>query len=171
MLVLTKINSFIKYKMMKKYIFNTLAFCIAAGVLWSCTKNDEISPVTGIDGLAYVKIAQFSPNFRQVTTGRDSFNVYVNNVKVNGPVISYGTFYPTISNLYAAVSPGIKQFRFSFNGVNTIDSSTFAYFSKTLTAGSYYSLILTDSLLTGTDSKQIFVQDNFVRTDTLHYSI
>ena len=119
--------------------------------------------------MAYLKVADFSTSFRQIVNGRDSFNVYVNGNKVNGTFMTYGSFFPT--TLYAGVPAGPQSIRITVNGIATPDSITLASFNKTLTAGAYYSFILTDSLLKTDESKQIFVQDNFALTDTLHFSL
>ena len=148
-----------------------MIFCSAVLVLWACKKNDPISPTASPAGMAYIKIAEFSPNFRQVVNGRDSFNVYVNGAKLNGTFLTYGGFFPSTTDLYAAVPAGAQSIRVTINGINAPDSGTLATITKTLAANSYYSFLLTDSLLTANESKQIFVQDNFVRTDTSHYTI
>ena len=157
---------------MKKNILIILIFACTTGLIWSCKKKLElVAPVSGTSGLAYLKIADFATSFRLAVNGSDSFNVYVNGVKVNGAFLTYGSIFPTISNLYAGVPAGPQSIRISVNGKVTPDSITLASFNKTLTEGSYYSFIITDSLLKGDESKQIFVQDNFARTDTTHYTL
>ncbi len=148
-----------------------MATCIA-GLLSSCSRElDHVAPTAGTDGLAFIKIAQFSPSFRQVLNGRDSFNVYVNGTKLNGTFLTYGSYFPSTTNLYAAVPAGPQSIKITVNGITTPDSMTLATVTKTLTGGSYYSFIMTDSLLNANESKQIFVTDNFVRTDTTHYTV
>lgn len=157
---------------MKKNILIALIFACTAGLIWSCNKKlDLVSPVSGTDGLAYLKIADYSTSFRQVVNGSDSFNVYVNGIKVNGTFLTYGSIFPTVTNLYAGVPAGPQSIRITVNGKVTPDSITLASFNKTLTAGNYYSFIITDSLLKGNEAKQIFIQDNFARTDTTHYTL
>ena len=159
--------------MMKKNISIILViFICAIGLMWSCNKKlDLVAPVLGTGGLAYLKIADFSPSFRQVVNGSDSFNVYVNGFKVNGPILSFGTIFPTISNLYTGVPAGPQSIRITVNGKVTPDSITLASFNKNLIAGNYYSFIITDSLFNTTESKQIFVQDDFTISDTTHFTV
>lgn len=157
---------------MKKNILIALIFACTAGLIWSCNKKLElVAPVAGTDGLAYLKIADFSTSFRQVVNGSDSFNVYVNGIKVNGTFLTYNSIFPTITNLYAGVPAGPQSIRITVNGKVTPDSITLASFNKTLTAGNYYSFLITDSLLKADESKQIFIQDNFARTDTTHFTL
>jgi len=158
---------------MKKNITYIIILVGTLGLLWSCSKNlEKVAPTSSPDGFAYIKIAQYSPNFRQVVNGRDSFNVYVNGVKLNGAFLTYGSIFPATTNLYAAVPPGSPQsIRITVNGVTTPDSVTLVTFTKTLVAGSYYSFLITDSLLTANESKQIFMEDKFSITDTSHFTI
>jgi hypothetical protein len=157
---------------MKKYIFPLIITTCAAGLIWSCSKKiDLVAPTASINGLAYIKVAQLSPNFRAVVGGRDSFNVYMNEKKVNGAFLTYGSFFPTTTNLYAAVTPGQQVIRMTVNGTNTPDSVNLVGFTKNLVAGNYYSFLLTDSLISLDPTMQMFIQDNFIRTDTLHYTI
>ena len=142
------------------------------GLIWSCSKKIElVSATSNPAGLAYIKIVEFSPNFKGVTNYRDSFNVFVNGLKLNGGFLTYGAAFPTSTDSYAAVPPGSQTVRLALSGVNTPDSITLATFTKTLNAGTYYSFIITDSLLSNSESKQIFVQDNFVRSDTTHFTL
>lgn len=151
-------------------IFSVLVALVT--LVWSCKRQLElVAPVSTLQGYAFLKVADYSPNFRGVVNNRDSFNVYVNGVKVNGDPLSYAGQFPTVSNTYAAVAPGAQTIRITVNGVTTPDSVTIATFTKTLTAGSYYSFFITDSLLNSNNAKQVFVQDNFARVDTQHYSI
>lgn len=155
---------------MKRYTSIIIIAC--AGLIWSCTKKiDLVAPTSSTDGFAFLKIVHASPGFRQVVNNRDSFNVYANGVKLNGSFLTYTSMFPTISNLYAAVPSGASTIRVTVNGVNTPDSVTLATFTKTMAAGSYYSFILTDSLLNTNESKQIFIQDKFAITDTTHFTI
>lgn len=159
---------------MKKNISYILLLAGAIVFLWSCNEKLElVAPTSSPDGYAFVKFSQFSPNFRQVTNnGKDSINVYVNGFKINGAFMTYGSTFPTANNLYASVPAGAPQtIRLTVNGVTTPDSVTLATYTKTLVAGSYYSFIFTDSLLTTNESKQMFTQDKFVISDTSHFTI
>lgn len=149
-----------------------LLFCLPVILLWSCSKQlDKVAAVSDPSGFAFIKIGQYSPSFRAILNNRDSFNVYVNGAKLNGGFMSFGSLFPTATNLYAAVPAGTQSVRLTLNGVNTPDSMTLVAFSKTLVAGNYYTFFLTDSLNSTDPSKQMFMQDNFSRTDTLHYTV
>ncbi|MFT4204852.1 MAG: hypothetical protein QM610_13185 [Chitinophagaceae bacterium] len=105
-----------------------------------------------------------SPNFQTLVNSTDSFDVLVNGEKVNGASLGYTSLFPVstsatstaVNDLYMMVDPGDAT-------IQLVDqsSSVLATFTKTLNAGSYYSLNLTDSLFSSRDSAKIFVQDNF----------
>ena len=158
---------------MKKNISYILLLASAIVLLGSCSEKLElVAPTASPDGYAFIKFSHFAPNFRQVTNGRDSINVYVNEFKINGAFMTYGSLFPSANNLYASVPAGTPQsIRITVNGVTTPDSITLATYTKTMVAGSYYSFIFTDSLLTANESKQIFVQDKFVISDTNNFTI
>ena len=157
---------------MKKNITSIILLFTLPFIFLSCSKQiNYIGEANAIDGNAYIKFAHFSPNFRNIINGRDSFNIYVNGNKVNGPFFTFGSIFPTVTNLYAAVPTGNQLIRLTVNGVTTPDSVTLAGFTKNLVAGKYYSFFLTDSILSADASKQMFVEDNFARTDTLHYTV
>ncbi len=156
---------------MKKNISILILVC-TLGLLWSCEKELELaSPVSGTEGLAFLKIIDASPNFRQVFKGSDSFNVYVNGAKINGSQLSYNSIFPSTSNLYVGVPAGPQSIRISVNGKVTPDSITLASFNKTLAPNSYYSFIITDEAMTANESRQMFIQDNFALSDTNNYSL
>ena len=154
---------------MKKFI---LIFVCAIGLLSACKKTLElVDPVSKTDGLAYLKIIDASPNFRQTYKGSDSFNVYVNGVKINGPQLSYNSMFPVSTSLYSAVPAGPQSIRLTVNGKLTPDSITLVSLNKTLEAGSYYSFIVTDEALTANESRQMFIKDNFALTDTNNFTL
>ena len=158
--------------MMRKNILIIIVACCLTGLMWSCSKSSDNTAATiGTDGYAFLKVSQFAPNFRGVFNNRDSFNVYVNNAKFTGAYLTFNSTYPTVSNLYATVPAGASTIKLLVVGTTGLDSVVVATLNKTFTAGGYYSLLITDSILNVSDSKQIFVQDNFVRSDTTHYTI
>ncbi len=170
-MVLNEINTNCKKKIMKKNISILILVC-TLGLLWSCKKDLKLaSPVSGTDGFAFLKIIDASPNFRQIFKGSDSFNVYVNGVKINGSQLTYNSIFPSTTNLYAAVPAGPQSIRISVNGKINPDSITLASFNKTLTPDSYYSFILTDEAMTANESRQMFIQDKFALTDTSSYTL
>ena len=156
-----------------KMIFGLLILAALAGFL-SCKrdmalKNPEISPA----GTALVKIIDVSPNLTSVLglpagTLADTFNVLFNGVKITGytpgtaAAVSYNNTYPFSGtyNGYASVPAGDVEIKFT-KGLNTLDSVVLCTFHKTLTAGQYYSLIITDSIKSARDSSKMFIQDAF----------
>lgn len=145
---------------------------ILIGLFSSCDKdNDYLASFTPSEGLAYLKIIDFAPGFRLATNSRDSFNVFVNGNKVNGAFLTYNSMFPTVTVPYIAIPAGAQSIRLSVNGVLTPDSITIGSFSKTLQAGSYYSFIITDSVLKGNEAKQMFLKDEFALTDTGSFSL
>lgn len=139
----------------------------------SACKRDFIiinNPTIADSSFAYVKLVDASPYFRQVTGAADSFNVFFNGVKVNGPALSYNSLFPIsinssstatnlIVNSYFAVAPGTQTIKLSVAGVVNPDSIPILSLTKTLVAGRMYSLLITDSIKSARDSVQIFVQD------------
>jgi hypothetical protein len=157
---------------MKKYYLFFLI--IAIGVLWSCDKqevNDLVAPNLEMNGFSYIKVVQVSPTFRQIHGHRDSINIYVNNQKVNGTFLTYNSFFPASTSLYAAVPSGTQTIRLTLHGVQNPDSITLFTLTKNLDANSYYSFIITDSVKTQTESKQMWLKDEFNLTDSLHYTM
>jgi hypothetical protein len=131
----------------------------------------HVDPFTTTEGMAFIKIVNASPNFRQVYKGADSFNIYVNGVKINGAQLSYNSVFPTATNLYAAVPAGPQSIRISVNGKVTPDSITLASLNKTLDPGGYYSFIITDEGLGTNESRQMWIKDNFAVTDTNNFTL
>ena len=155
---------------MKKNI--SLILILAAsisGLLWSCSKTtplENIAVTKSPNGSAFIKIVHFSPAFRLVTSKSDSLNIFMNGTKLNGSFLTFGSLFPSTTNLYAAIPAGSATIKLSTAGVLTPDSIAVVSLSKTLEPGKYYSLIITDSILNSNNNKQIFTQDNFVISDT-----
>ena len=162
-----------KIIIMKKNILILFILTLVISGFYACKKEIKLnSTAMSPSGKAFIKVIDYAPSFRLVTSNRDSFNVFVNNIKINGAFLSYNSAYPnSINDTYAAVPPGAQTIRLAVNGVNTPDSITIATFNKTVNAGEYYTLILTDSLLNNTESSQIWVKDNATLTDTGHFSL
>lgn len=158
---------------MKKFL-SFILLSSGLALLWSCKKQLElIDPTTTTENFAFVKFVHASPNFRTVFKGADSFNVYVNDAKLNGSFLTYNSSFPTAttSSLYSTVTPGNKTIRLTLNGKNTPDSVTVATLTKTLEKGSYYSFIITDEALTANESRQMWLKDNVTMTDTSHFTL
>jgi hypothetical protein len=156
---------------MKKNIFLVLILASMGGLLWSCSKQttaplDIVATTNSVSTNAFIKIMHYAPTFRLATNNADSINLFINGAKLNGTFLTFGSTYPSTSNLYAAIPSGITSLRISTNGVLTPDSVGVVTLSKILEPGKYYSLFITDSILNTSTSKQIFTQDNFVLSDT-----
>jgi hypothetical protein len=158
---------------MKKNILKIIIVTtVVLGLFVSCDKDQEfLANYDSTESLAYLKIVHYSPAFRQVVNGRDSFNVYVNGNKVNGAFLTYGSIFPGNTTPYLAVPAGPQSLRITVNGVLTPDSITLASLNKTLEPGGYYSFIITDSVLKSNEAKQMFLRDLVAKTDTAHFSL
>ena len=157
---------------MKKNISIILLIAFSLVLSWSCDKKIAyIDSATDTQGLAFIKIVDAAPNFRQVFKGSDSFNVFVNGQKVNGSFLTYNSLFPTATNLYAGVPAGPQSVRLSVHSTTNSDLITLASFNKTLDAGSYYSFIITDEALNANETRQMWIKDNFALTDTNHVTL
>ena len=160
---------------MKKNI--SLILILAAsisGLLWSCSKQTAMDHVAGTNsptGSAFLKIVHYAPAFRLATNKSDSVNIFLNDVKLNGSFLTFGSMFPSTTNLYAAVPAGVTSLKISTTGILTPDSIAVVSMSKILEPGKYYSLIITDSVLNASPTKQIFTQDNFFISDTSTFTM
>lgn len=152
---------------MKKITFYTCFF--AAGILMfmACKKETKMNATyeAGNDQTAYLRVIHASPNFRQQFNAPDSFNLYVNNIKMNAPFLTYGSIFPatTTGNGYVAVTPGLQQIKMSVHGFASAspDSTLIMNFTKTINAGEYFTLFVSDSLKTNPNAS--FVPDVFTK--------
>ncbi len=139
-----------------------------AGVLAGCDKElqeDVPATLTG-EGYSYIRVIHASPTFRSVVTTpgiqtRDSFNLYVSGAKVNSSFLTYNSMFPGQTTGYIAVTSGLHYFRLTLNGVKTADSATLHTFQKVLEPGQRYSYILTDSIRSSNENRQMLLKDNF----------
>ena len=135
----------------------------AAGIFFSCKKQYTLAAVgSAPSGVAYLKIVHASPNFAKISGHADGLNIYLDTTKVNGPVLKFNSAYPAIGsvNTYAAVSPGSHTINIVVGGTVNADSIPIYSFQRTLVAGSYYTLLITDSLQSAHDSAKVWAQDN-----------
>ncbi len=127
------------------------------------------------EGMAYVRFFHASPNFRPIMGNRDSFNVYYAGTKINGLFLTYNSSFPTnagtLDPSYLAVPAGFQLLKYTVNGVTTPDSIQLHSFDKTLQAGKYYSVIITDSVKSTDPAKQMFLEDVFNKPVPGEYSI
>jgi len=156
---------------MKKYSVFLAVMMAAAAIFFSCKKEfNVVATASNPNGMAFLKIVHASPNFTKVFTKPDGLNVYVGSatadtgwVKVNGPALTFKSAYPAVGsvNTYASVLPGDDSIRIVVSGVVNPDSITVFRLRKTLAAGSYYTLLLTDSMNRAQDSAKVWAPDNF----------
>jgi hypothetical protein len=164
---------------MKK--LNILFALAAFTVFFSCKRDmalrDPANPASS--GSAFISLIDAAPNLSTVLGAKaDTFNVLFNGVKVTGytagttPVMTMSNSYPLsgTNTGYASVPSGDQTIKFA-RGVNTLDSVVLATFNETLQAGSYYTLLITDSIKSSQDAARMFLKDNFKPVDSLTYNI
>ncbi len=150
---------------------------LAAGVMvfTSCEKQaDRTANYTTLEGKAFIRVIHASPSFRQVFNAPDSINIYVNNEKVNGPLITYGGLFPTAATTgfgYIAVPTGLQTVKVTVAGRVTPDSIQLAVLTNQATAGQRYSIILTDNIKSTRDSSKMILPDNITQPTTGNYRI
>lgn len=149
---------------------------IAAGMITfiGCKKQADIVAAYGTtEDQAFVRVIHASPFFRQVFNAPDSFNIFVNNAKVNGPLITYAGLFPTTSTAfgYIAVPQGLVNIKLTVAGAVNPDSIPLTLFTKIFTKGQYYSIIVTDNFKSATDSSKIILQDTYTKPGNGNYSI
>ncbi len=147
---------------------------IAIAVI-SCKKDRKyIALYVQTDGQAFIKVLHVSPNFRVNQSYPDSFNIYVGNNKVNGPLFTYNSAFPTSTintDTYFGVASGAQTIRFSLQGVSSVDSLTIITLQKTLDAGKFYTLFITDSIRNQQEPTKTWIADNNSIPDTGSYNI
>jgi hypothetical protein len=136
--------------MKKNSIYIVMLMAMTVGVLLSCQKSTSYIAAYQTDNgnTSYIKIVHASPYFRNAYGAADSFNVFVNDKKINSPFLSYGgtSLFPTstASFGYVAVPAGLQQIRLSVAGVINPDSIKITNFTTVFQASKYYSVFLTD---------------------------
>ena len=154
---------------MKKII--VLIYVVAAVLaLSSCRRTLDVVAEYDVNSnkdKAFLKVIHASPNFRKVWNTRDSFNILVNGTKINSSIITYNSLFPfsvnsttnSIIATYASVPAGAASIKLTNPGATSVDSFGIVTLDKVLAAGSYYTLLITDSLKNGRDSSKIFIND------------
>ncbi|RFM27105.1 DUF4397 domain-containing protein [Deminuibacter soli] len=154
---------------MKKYWLILTGFAAVTAAMVSCKKDPPADAVfSGTGGSAFLKIVHASPYFSRLSGASDSLNVYINNSKLSGGILSYGSIFPGVAGsplntgTYVTVPAGNQTIRVTLNGKTTPDSTTLVSLQRNLLAGTYYTLALTDSVKLATrDSSLIFLRDSF----------
>lgn len=179
-MVSTKIIQPIKKIRMKKHIsyFAIIGALMLLGYS-SCKKGFTLqAPVHNTDGTAYLAIIDASPNFRYIFNQPDSFNVFINGIKITGfnqastqKFMTYGATFPSTTSGfgYVAVPPGAQQIKLSLSGPTLADSVTLATFTKNFLPNQQYTFMITDSVNSSRDSSQIFLQDVYTFPPTRGY--
>lgn len=156
---------------MKKYNLGIIAAVLMIGIsCFSCKKNNEPNaPFQVVDSsMAYLKVVHAAPFFRTSVGAADTFNVFINSLRVGVSTFSYNSSYPlstntatpTINNTYIAVAPGQQTIKLSTPGIVATDSISIITLTKSFGAGKFYTLFITDSLKTATrDTARMLVQD------------
>jgi hypothetical protein len=76
--------------------------------------------------------------------------------------LAYERYFPTTTNVYAAVTAGLKTIKFSLAAVSQKDSLELFLKQVQADAGKYYSFIITDSIKSASLSKAMFLQDDIL---------
>jgi len=160
---------------MKKILSYTALLAAGMMTIIACEKQaDKTATFTSASDMAFVSVIHASPNFRQVFNAPDSINVYVNNQKVNGALITYGGTFPaagTSLSGYIAVPPGLQNIKLTVAGRVNPDSIPLATMSNIFTKGQRYSLIVTDNIKSTRDSSKILVQDVYSKPSVGSFSL
>lgn len=148
--------------MKKLFSYITL---VAAGafLLTACKKQyDTNATFTTTDGTTFIRFIHAAPSFRQVFSQRDSFNIFVNNAKINGTFLTYGGTFPSSSNYgYVSVPSGLQQIKLSVAGVVNPDSIQIVNFTKIFQADQKYTVMITDNVANANDSAKIIIPDTY----------
>ncbi|MBI2273748.1 MAG: DUF4397 domain-containing protein [Bacteroidetes bacterium] len=163
--------------MMKKITLYTSLFAAAIMLFSACKKEADKTAnfVASDESTAYVRVIHAAPSFRNIFNAPDSFNVYVNDIKMNAPFLTFGSVFPASTTAfgYVAVQPGLNQFRVNIHGFASAspDSTRLINFSKVFQAGEYYTLLLTDSIKSQRDSSQMFLKDAYTKPLNGNYGL
>lgn len=167
--------------MKKLNLYLALAALAAGSAFFSCKRDNALKDPANrpASDVAFISLIDVAPNLSTVLGVKaDTFNVLFNGVKVTGytagttPVMTMSNIYPLpgTNTGYAAIASGDQTIKFA-RGVNTLDSVVLTTFNETLQAGSYYTLLITDSIRSSQDASRIFLKDEFKQVDSLTYNI
>ncbi|MBW0178138.1 DUF4397 domain-containing protein [Sediminibacterium sp.] len=160
---------------MKKILSYTALLAAGMMTIIACEKQaDKTATFTSASDMAFVNVIHASPNFRQVFNAPDSINVFINNNKVNGALITYGGTFPTPATSlsgYIALAPGLQNIKLTVAGRVTPDSIPLTTLSKIFSKGQKYSLIITDAIQNARDSSKILLPDVYTKPNPGSYSL
>jgi hypothetical protein len=171
----------IKQQMKKFNLYFALAALAVVTGFFSCKRDmamrDPAVPAPA--NSAFISMINVAPNLNTVLGFKaDTFNILLNGVKSTGftsgtsPVMTFSSVYPLAGTAvgYANVPAGAQTVEF-VRGVNQLDSVIFLTFNETLQANSYYTLLITDSIKSGSDAARMFLKDNITPVDSLSYNL
>ena len=153
-------------KSLQHIIFGALVLVLG---LAACNKETTYiaDPVSSrLD--AFIKFLHVSPSLATITGQAD--NVTLLNLdlksntysKITGTPLAYERYFPTTTNVYAAVTAGLKTIKFSLAAISQKDSLELFLKQVQADAGKYYSFIITDSIKSASLSKAMFLQDDLL---------
>lgn len=160
---------------MKKLLSYTALLAAGMMVFASCEKQaDRTAEFSTVEDKAFIRVIHASPSFRTVFNAPDSINLYVNNAKVNGPLITYGGLFPAAATTgfgYFAVPAGLQTLKVTVAGRVNPDSIQLALFTNLALRGQRYSIILTDNAKSARDSSKMILPDNIIQPNTGNYRL
>lgn len=159
---------------MKKLFSYTAMLAAGMMVFASCEKQaDRTAEFSTVEDKAFIRVIHASPSFRQVFNAPDSINLYLNNAKINGALITYGGLFPAAGTGfgYIAVPAGLQNVKLTVAGRVNPDSIPLALFTRLALKGQRYSIILTDDVKSTRDSSKMVLPDNIVQPNPGNYRI
>ena len=171
----------IKQQMKKINLYFALAALAVVTGFLSCKRDMALRDpaVAASANSAFISMIDVAPNLNTVLGFKaDTFNVLLNGIKSTGftsgtaPVMTFSGIYPVAGTAvgYAEVPAGDQTVKF-VRGVNTLDSVVFLTFTESMQPKSYYTLLITDSIKSGSDAARMFLKDNFTPVDSLSYNL
>ena len=153
-------------KSLQHIIFGALVLFVG---LVACNKDTTYvaDPVT-LSSSAYIKFLHVSPSLATITGQADNVTLLNLDLKSNtyskltGTPLAYERYFPTTTNVYAAVTAGLKTIKFSLAAISQKDSLELFLKQVQADAGKYYSFIITDSIKSESLSKAMFLQDDIL---------
>ena len=153
-------------KSLQHIIFGALVLFVG---LVACNKDTTYvaDPVT-LSSSAYIKFLHVSPSLATITGQADNVTLLNLDLKSNtyskltGTPLAYERYFPTTTNVYAAVTAGLKTIKFSLAAISQKDSLELFLKQVQADAGKYYSFIITDSIKSASLSKAMFLQDDIL---------
>jgi hypothetical protein len=162
---------------MKKIISYTLLVATSIMLFTACKKQtDLVADFSLSSEKAFLRVIHVAPSFRAIYNAPDSFNIYVNNGKVNNSFITFGGQFPasgSTQNGYFAVNPGYNNVVLSYGGIlsQNGDSIPFSLSDRLFALGKYYSIIITDRYNQNVDSVKMILEDKFTTPSNNNYGL